>query len=211
MNLTKPNSLSIVRRYSGWRTRLFLLLNALSNPYEEVASLIPTSAHVLDFGCGHGFLSILIGKRLPDTTVVGLDIDPRKLVHARRAAEGLRNVSFVTTLEEVSLDLDVVIAMSVLYLMPQKRQEETLKRLASRLRQGGRLLLIENNRREGLAFQLAYLQEWLMTRVYTMGTGLHYRTVAEWQGLLQSLGPAVVVSRLRSLYQPAYLIACTKQ
>ena len=49
---------------------------------------------VLDVGCGTGFFARHAASELPDSRVVGLDMDESRLAFAREAAAGLANLSF---------------------------------------------------------------------------------------------------------------------
>lgn len=48
---------------------------------DEIASLLPPQASILDVGCGDGLLDALIQKERPDITVEGLDVLVREDAH----------------------------------------------------------------------------------------------------------------------------------
>jgi ubiquinone/menaquinone biosynthesis C-methylase UbiE len=55
----------------------------------DAAELAP-GQRVLEVGCGTGNLALLVKRRHPDATVVGLDPDPKALARARRKAARAR-------------------------------------------------------------------------------------------------------------------------
>jgi len=63
-------------------------------PYVDETQL--TGRRILDFGCGSGASTAILGRWLADTEIVGVDLDPELLAIARLRAEHyeLRDVSF---------------------------------------------------------------------------------------------------------------------
>ena len=57
---------------------------------------IADGAHVLDVGCGYGAVARSIARARPNTHVVGVDYDKRRLAQAR-ASDNPVNLSFVET------------------------------------------------------------------------------------------------------------------
>lgn len=55
---------------------------------------IPARSRVLDIGCGYGAVARSIATRVPDSTVVGVELDPGRLSQARSGAVPA-NLSFV--------------------------------------------------------------------------------------------------------------------
>jgi len=62
-------------------------------PTLELMKLEPTD-RVLDVGCGTGWLPRLIGARVPEGSVVGIDLSDEMIGRAQRASAGLRNLTF---------------------------------------------------------------------------------------------------------------------
>ena len=65
--------------------RLLMRERTLREKFLEQAD-IGRNHHVLDLGCGTGTMAILIRQRRPESTVVGVDGDPKVLDIARRKA-----------------------------------------------------------------------------------------------------------------------------
>jgi SAM-dependent methyltransferase len=64
-------------------------------PVLEKMRLAPTD-NVLDVGCGAGWLSRRLAKRVPEGRVVGMDISDEMIRHARRSSLDFDNLMFVT-------------------------------------------------------------------------------------------------------------------
>lgn len=103
---------------------------------------------VVDVGSGAGTDSLIAARKVaPGGRVVGVDMTPRMLEKARRAAAeaDLNNVAFRQGYgEELPVEddwADVVISNGVLNLMPDK--EAALREMARVLKPGGRLQLAD--------------------------------------------------------------------
>lgn len=104
------------------------------------ARALPSNAAVLDLGCGSGFpnTKVLVDEGL---TVYGIDASPT-LVTACRAH--LPGVEVACEAVEASAffhrQFDAILAWGLWFLLPAGIQEDLPRRLAPRLRPGGRLL-----------------------------------------------------------------------
>jgi ubiquinone/menaquinone biosynthesis C-methylase UbiE len=65
--------------------RLLIRETTFRQRFLEQAAIEP-GRHVLDLGCGTGTMAILIRQQRPESTVVGVDGDPKVLDIARRKA-----------------------------------------------------------------------------------------------------------------------------
>lgn len=64
---------------------------------------------LLDFGCGNGASTMIIGRLLPHTEVIGVELDDIRIAEAKAilAHRGLQNVRFLRSASPVSLPADV--------------------------------------------------------------------------------------------------------
>jgi SAM-dependent methyltransferase len=105
---------------------------------------------LLDFGCGTGASTVILGRMLPETTIVGIELDAELLVlaKARAAHHGLRNVSFQASPAPDALPPDVgnfdALYLSAVYehLLPNERAT-LIPLLWSQLAPGGLLFIDE--------------------------------------------------------------------
>lgn len=109
----------------------------------EIASLlgreIPLTS-TLDFGCGVGRLTLSLARRA--VRVVGCDVAPTMLAHARQNAEraGLSNITFIESHELAGLSrgqFDFVCSLLVLQHIPPGAGYQIIRTLLSLLAPGG--------------------------------------------------------------------------
>src|SRR5215831_12683674 len=57
---------------------------------DEIGQYLPEQGRVLDLGCGFGLFSLYYASVLPGIEIEGIDLNPRRIAMARKAAERLR-------------------------------------------------------------------------------------------------------------------------
>jgi len=109
----------------------------------------PGAGEVLDFGCGCGASTVVLGRMLPESLILGVDLDEKMLDVARARARhwGLRNVRFALSSgarlpEGIGTFNATVLSAVYEHLTPDER-EPLLRRLWSVLEPGGRLHICE--------------------------------------------------------------------
>jgi cyclopropane fatty-acyl-phospholipid synthase-like methyltransferase len=145
---------------------------------------------VLDVGCGHGLFALMLAEQA-DRQVVGTDIDERKLVVARRAAQrvGLTNVRFAA--EDTDMPprgWDAISMIDVLYLLGREDAVRIIGELARRVAPGGVFLAKEIDLRPRWKYELARAQELAATRVFriTEGRDVSFVSPADIQAAMES-------------------------
>lgn len=63
---------------------------------DGVVAKLERGAKVADVGCGHGVSTMLMAQAFPKSEFVGIDFHDGSIAHARKQANGLRNVRFET-------------------------------------------------------------------------------------------------------------------
>ncbi|HEX3620966.1 MAG TPA: class I SAM-dependent methyltransferase [Acidimicrobiales bacterium] len=127
-------------------TRAHVRVRWATCPFRAVAQEIPTSGRILEVGCGHGLLSLLLALTSPARALHGIDVDQDKLDGARAAA--VRGDLDVTFDVAVGGDLpegpwDAIAIIDVLYLLDADSQRSLLRSCAERLAAGGTLVVKE--------------------------------------------------------------------
>jgi 2-polyprenyl-3-methyl-5-hydroxy-6-metoxy-1,4-benzoquinol methylase len=117
---------------------------------DDIAALLAAIASVLghdlrmacalDFGCGAGRLTLPLARRA--LRVVGCDVAPTMLAHARQNAEsaGLHNVSFTTTEDLADLasgEFDFICSLLVFQYIPTAIGHQIIRTLLDLLAPGG--------------------------------------------------------------------------
>jgi tRNA/tmRNA/rRNA uracil-C5-methylase (TrmA/RlmC/RlmD family) len=88
----------IISAYSGIiRAYAFVRFKIIHLRFlEEIEQYLPNEGTVVDLGCGFGLFSLYMAACKPNTQVIGLDMNARRLQIAQQAAErlGITNISF---------------------------------------------------------------------------------------------------------------------
>lgn len=115
----------------------------LDGYYDLWDRLVPRDASVVDVGCGYGQLSIMLGLLSPGRKVLGLDYDADKIALADHSFLSGGPVRFACA-DMRDLDLpeaDAYIFNDSLHYVGVERQYAVLAQAASRLRDGGMILV----------------------------------------------------------------------
>lgn len=174
-------------------TRLFLRIRLLLSDMERIEREVPPSGVILELGCGHGLFSNLMALRSPGRRVIGIDLSPEKVRHARASIGGRANIEFRDG-DMLALELpgcDAIAIVDVTYLLPREEQLRLLKECRRRLKPGGVLVWKAQERRPRWKFAVTWLQEALATSAgLTQGRrrGLHFPSRAEAVAMLAAAG-----------------------
>ena len=103
---------------------------------------------LLDFGCGQGASTLCMGAMLPETEIVGVELDPARIHLAQRvlAARSLPNVHFLVSPDAKSLPAEIgtfdYVMLSAVYehLLPAERRQ-VMPLIWSKLKPGGTLFI----------------------------------------------------------------------
>lgn len=130
---------------------------------------VPRQGLVVDLGCGHGLFANLLVEASPQRSVVGMDIDVRKIAVARATVRGRRTLRFEVgdAVTDPVPRCDAITIVDVLYLMPFAQQERLLRNAARALEHGQPLVVKAQERSLTLRYLLTYVQE-----LVTVGLGL---------------------------------------
>jgi 2-polyprenyl-3-methyl-5-hydroxy-6-metoxy-1,4-benzoquinol methylase len=197
-------------RYAGapLRVRAHVALRWWSCPFPKILARIPLGASILDYGCGHGLLALEAAIER-DAKVLGVDIDERKIDAARRAAVEGTEFRVIAPGHVPEGRWDAICAVDVLYLLPRDDQRALIAQLASRLADGGVLIVKEMD--VFPKFKAAWMraQERLMVRVLgaTRGATLTFTDPREVAAAMAEAGLDVEGQRVdRGYPHPHHLL-----
>jgi SAM-dependent methyltransferase len=136
---------------------------------------------VLDAGCGTGRVAIRLAER--GFTCLGVDVDPAMLGVARTRAPGLRWVLADLAALDLGETFDLVVAAgNVVPLVAEGTERDVVTRMASHVRDGGRLVAGFGLDREHLPATAA-LVALADYDAWCAGAGLTLeRRLATWEG-----------------------------
>jgi cyclopropane fatty-acyl-phospholipid synthase-like methyltransferase len=161
--------------------RLHVALRWASAPIAAMEGLLPDGGAILDWGCGHGVLAVWAAARRRERSVVGVDIDARKVASARLAARAPGSStapgSLVVPPDAAPEGLwDAIVLDDVCYLMEEEHQRRLLRRACRSLLPGGRLVVKDAMGSSRWKRSLSRAQEQVAVRLVRMTTsaeGVH--------------------------------------
>ena len=173
-------------------TRLHVRVRWHSAPLVAVAAAVPPQGRILDVGCGHGVVSLLLAAQSPARQIHGVDVDEAKIFEARQAADTLQ-VSLGTT-DPASFETvpagwrppagphwDAIVVCDVLYLLGPEAAVGLVRACAAALAPGGALVVKEISDRPRWKYRLAVLQELAATKLTKVTVGETVRFVSAQQ------------------------------
>lgn len=137
-------------KYKGpvleWYAKIKIRLEANYAPIEK---LIPKSGHILNLGCGYGFLDYMLQFTSTKRTITGVDYDEEKITiaqHGYTREERLQFICSDITTYELNTPYDAILIMDVLHYLPQEKQVQLLQRCAAALHPNGVLIVRDGMR-----------------------------------------------------------------
>lgn len=156
--------------------RLHVWVRWRSCPLPEVVDAVPPAGRVLEVGCGHGLVTNLLADTSEARTVVGVDIDPRKVAVARtslRPGDATR-FEVIAPGELPDGPFDAVVIVDVLYLLDAADRDTLVADAVQRLAPGGTLVVKEVADTPRWKARVAAAQERLSTGVLGITAGSHH-------------------------------------
>lgn len=196
-------------------TRAHVYLRWWTCPLAAVADAVPLRGRVLDVGCGHGLLAVLLAQGSAERRVVGVDVDTAKIAEGRRAAEGLgdrvelRVVPSDWDPDPRSDPFDAVVMTDVLYLLGPDRARALLSACAGALNgTGSKLVVKEIDTTPAWKYRLAVGQELAATRLarITRGTHVTFAPPDELVATMEAAGLVVTRRRVDARYPHPHLL-----
>jgi SAM-dependent methyltransferase len=193
-----------------------LLVRWFSCPFELLERYVPRKGKVCDLGCGHGLMLHWLASFLaPETTLLGFDIDRKKIDFAR-AFGGDQRVQF--EVKDITAGLDLhgaagLILNDVLHMLSFSNQELLLRRCFGSLAPGGTLIIKEINAQVPWKLRWAGIQAYFVRDIFhlTRGEGFYPQTSRAFTGMLETIGFKVEAFPVHRGYAyPHMLYLCRK-
>lgn len=169
-------------------------------PFATVEPFVPRSGTIVDVGCGFGMFSAWLALSSPARTVVGVDLDERKIQLARELYPQVRFE--VGDLASVPLPpCDAVVIYDVLHHLRDTVVDRVLAEAYARLAPGGTLVVKEND--------VGPLPKRVISEVVetvavfggvTRSDPWRFRSVPEWRQALEAAGFRVREARAFPAY-----------
>jgi len=179
-------------------------------PFDLIESCVPARGSILDFGCGYGMLSNLLAERGPERTVVGIDMNPKRMSVARRSISNRKNIRFhlgdVGTLAVSSFRAAVM--TDVLHHIRDEQVDILLEKVCRCLGPDGLLAILDVDRKPFWKFCITYGIDSLLNPT----DRLWYRPLGRLEKILNKAGLEVerVIRADRGLPLADILLLCRK-
>ena len=157
---------------------------------------------VLDIGCGIGLLACYLREAGFAPALTGFDYDPQKISCAQSMAarSGYAGLSFMTGDARSGLPdfCGHVVILDILQFFTPEEQAALLRAAASRVAQGGKLIIRSGLRDDSLRFRITVAGDWLARLTFWMkGAPVSYPDRALFESVLSAAGLRV---RLQPLW-----------
>ncbi len=212
-----PAARTALRCYRGLarRTRTHVLLRWVTAPLAAVEAALPRTGQILEVGCGHGLLSLVLAAAESGREVHGIDIDVAKIHQANQAAAALEQdgrVSFAAVPSDwrppASQTWDAVVICDVLYLLGAAAALDLVRACAASLRPGGMLVIKEIDTRPSWKYRLSRAQELAATRLakITQGEVVRFVAIEELTATMEAAGLRTTRQQLDRGYPHPHLL-----
>jgi len=175
----------VVRTYS--RIRFVILRQQF---LEEIGQYFPRRGKVLDLGCGFGLFSLFYAKTKRDLTLVGVDLDSKRIAMATECGQrlGLTNVSYVAdnALSWVGKEqFDAIYMLDLVHHLPREEVPVFLRKVHDLLRPGARLILKDVSNQPVFKRLFTLSLDRIMVGLFEP---IHYWSPRELIAVLESVG-----------------------
>jgi len=197
----------IIQSYDWGIIRLYsrIRFSILRQPFlEEIGQYLPRDGRVLDLGSGFGLFSLYFALTAPGRSLVGVELDARRVECARSCAKrlGLENVryecgdalgwtssdtshiSHASNTSNTSNTFDAIYLLDLVHHLPAEKVPAFLEKVRSLLRPGG-ILLVKDVSDKPTYKRLFTL---FLDRLMVNRDPIRYWPPHELSGLLEKLG-----------------------
>jgi len=203
VRVAKKDVFSLYRE-AGIITKVYMRIKFRICPILRTEVFVPDKGEIVDLGCGNGLFSAILKLGAPGRSILGIDLDARKIATARKSLGNIPHLDFrlgnIAATEYPKADAYTII--DVLYLIPIEEQNRILKRCAEALRPGGLLILKDMDKQPRRKYLWNMIQETVAVKIigFTLGSKFHFRSRADYVETLKALGLKVEVVPLHKGY-----------
>ena len=152
----------------------------LEKDYKVFHDLLPVKGHILDIGCGYGFMTYMLQFSAPERDITGYDYDEEKIEVANHCFSRNVNTRFFNyDINQVQIgSADAIILSDVLHYLLPDQQDRLIQKCMDALNEHGVLLIRDGNRDIERKHRRTKLSELFSTRLLffnkTAGHRLHF-------------------------------------
>lgn len=188
----------IVELYKNNRfTSIFVKIRIWDSPFKETEKFIPKKGRILDLGCGDGFFSNYLGITSPQREIIGIELNKTRIKDANK---GIKNAKFISgnVLTADFKKAEVVLMFHLLHHLPSYNDQlRLLKKSDKFIKPGGKLILVEVDKKPILKYIFSYITDSLLVPILfdnkLFDPKIYYRSRNEWKRIMEKLGYNVKV------------------
>jgi 2-polyprenyl-6-hydroxyphenyl methylase/3-demethylubiquinone-9 3-methyltransferase len=208
------NSLSakLSKLYAGLGiyVRFYVKTRAKLLNLDYYSKFLPHNGLLIDVGCGYGVVANYLALRFPDSQVIGIDLDHKRIDAALKTVGKRGNISFLL---KDARDWDLpsctgVIMTDFLHHVSQRDQGLILHRVFNSLEKGGVSLISEVDSTAKPFYR--YWASYLSDRVLYPLSKSYFRKPHDWENILSSVGFSVKIIKTRNPIFAGILYVCQK-
>jgi len=209
LRMTQPLSQASLQRIASLYPRIwdynhyYVPSKLRTDPvYSAVVSEIGASAlPVLDIGCGIGLLAFYLRESGVTADITGCDYDAWKITNAKCMAErgGYAGLTFLAADARTGLPdfSGNVVILDILQFFKRPEQEALLRLAATRVAEGGKLVIRSGLHDDSTRFRITVAGDWLAKLTFWMKSGpVCYPDCELFESVLGSAGLKVQISPL---------------
>ena len=173
------------------RVKIWARLICLQPILKAIDQHIPTtSGRLIDLGCGHGLVSLLVASRRRQT-ILGIEMSPSRFAIAKKAAHDLSHVTFQHgDIAQMRIPLgDAILLIDVLFLFSDETQQRILANCAHALTPKGVVLVKDNTTIPGWKCCYATFEEKIKRSIRAYGVTTrsrpNYHASHRWRQLIR--------------------------
>lgn len=180
--------------YKGPVLEWYLRVKAsLEKNYKPLLHFAAPNAHILDLGCGYGFLCYMLQYTGPQRQITGIDYDAEKIAVAAHGWSRSESLQFYQAdITQINWEAyDLVYILDVLHYLPPAKQEALVTAALRHLRPGGRLVVRDGDAEQQEKHRKTRLTELFSTRLlgFNQTSGeLHFTNAATMHRLAAANG-----------------------
>ncbi|MHB8054330.1 MAG: class I SAM-dependent methyltransferase [Candidatus Aminicenantales bacterium] len=214
VRVTKKDVFGLFRN-AGFLMRQYLHIKFRICPILRTEAYVPDTGDIVDLGCGNGLFAAIMKLGSPARSIIGIDLDARKIAEARKSLDRVPHLDF--RLGDIAATkyprADVYTLIDVLYLLPEETQNTILRLCAEALTPGGTLVLKEMDKKPRWKYRWNIIQETISVKIvgFTLGSRFHFRSREDYVKALEGLGFSVEVVPLHHGYAYSHILYVAKK
>ena len=190
--------------------RIYVYLRSLILPLSKIETLLPQKGSILDVGCGYGFTSIFFAFKNKNRQIFGSEIDPKRILLAKKISSSISNISFKTSdlINKSKLNFDAILAIDLLHHVNSSQKNTFLKDASSKLKTKGLLIIKDIDTSPRYKYLWNYLHDLIMTKF----SKLYFLSSGEIENILIKNNFKIIKKgKYKNLFYPHIFYVCQKK